>query len=248
MSQTVERAIGILELLSTGPKRPADVAAELGVHRTTALRLMQDLVNGGLARRTEDGAFVVGYRLVGLAHAVSEQFDLRDITHPRIQELAAALKVTVHIGVIDGDRIVYADKAESFGAVRLYSEIGRSVRLHASGVGKALLAWAADEDRERLLATCAFERFTPATVVGAAAFAEHLREIRERGFATDDGEYEGFVNCVAVPIRNAAGGVTSALSVTAVKEQFGLDVLTEQLPLIRETTAAISQDLGWRER
>ncbi|MEK8143431.1 IclR family transcriptional regulator C-terminal domain-containing protein [Streptomyces sp. M10(2022)] len=83
-----------------------------------------------------------------------------------MQTLATALQVTVHIGVIDGDRIVYADKAESFGTVRLYSEIGKSVRLHASGVGKAVLAWADDEDRERLLATCEFERFTPTTVVG----------------------------------------------------------------------------------
>lgn len=247
MSQAVERAIRILEMLSSGPQRPSAVAAKLDIHRTTALRLMQDLVDGGLARRADDGTFVIGYRLVGLAQAVSEQFDLRGITHPHAQALAAELQVTVHIAVVDGDRIVYADKAETFGTVRLYSEIGKSVRLHASGVGKAILAWADDEVRERLLATCAYERFTPTTVAGEAAFAEHLREIRERGHAEDDGEYESFVNCIALPIRGATGGVTAALSVTALKEQFDLEVLRSRLPLIRETARAISRDLGWME-
>lgn len=245
MSQAVERAISILELMSTGPQRPSDIAAELDVHRTTALRLMQDLVNGGLARRAEDGTFVVGYRLVGLAQAVTEQFDLRSVTHSHVQALAAELHVTVHVAVIDGDRIVYADKAESFGRVRLYSQIGKSVRLHASGVGKAILAWADDEERERLLATCSFERFTPTTVAGRDAFTAHLGEIRERGHAEDDGEHESFVNCIALPIRNATGAVTSALSVTALKEQLDLKELRGRLPLIRETAQAISRDLGW---
>ncbi|MEK8143430.1 IclR family transcriptional regulator C-terminal domain-containing protein [Streptomyces sp. M10(2022)] len=61
----------------------------------------------------------------------------------------------------------------------------------------------------------------------------------------DDGEYESFVNCVAVPIRDTTGKVTSALSVTALKEQFDLEVLSSKLPLIRETARAISRDLGW---
>ena len=245
MSQAVERAVRILEMLGTGPQRPADVADRLGVHRTTALRLMQDLVDGGLARRAGDGTFVIGYRLVGLAQAVAEQFDLRSITHPHVRALADELQLTVHVAVVDGDRIVYADKAESYGAVRLYSEIGKSVRLHASGVGKALLAWTTDDERDRLLAHCDYERFTTTTVADEAAFAAHLREIRERGHAEDDGEYESFVNCVAVPLRGPTGEVTSALSVTALKEQFDLTALRGRLPRIEETAAAISRDLGW---
>jgi DNA-binding IclR family transcriptional regulator len=247
MSQAVERAIEILEMLSLGPQHPLDVAAQLGIHRTTALRLIQDLCNGGLARKNDDGSFSVGIRLVGLAHAALEQFDLRAIAHRHLVELNSELGLTVHIATVVGDQIVYADKIEPRGTVRLYSEIGRPVRLHASGVGKAIVAFMPAAERTRLLYNYSFERFTSTTVTSPEKFVAHLAEIRSRGWSRDDGEFEPWVNCVGVPVRDSTGQVSSAISVTALRAQADLTQLERELPRIKQAATNISRDIGWDE-
>jgi DNA-binding IclR family transcriptional regulator len=247
VSQTVERAIQVMEMLSEGPQHPASVADRLGVHRTTALRLLQDLCQGGLARKREDGAFAVGYRLAGLAHAALEQFDLRAIAHPFLGELARKLRLTVHIATVENGRVIYVDKIEPPGTVRLYSQIGKPVVLHSSGVGKAIVAFMLERERDALLDGYVYDRFTDTTVTSAGAFAARLDEARARGWAEDDGEYESFVNCVAVPVRDGTGTVRTALSVTALKAQTDLPALRRQMPAIRHTAQAISRALGWTQ-
>ncbi|WP_043262725.1 IclR family transcriptional regulator [Streptomyces sp. CT34] len=246
MSQSVERAIRILELLSEGPQHPAAVAEQFGVHRTTALRLLQDLCDGGLARRREDGTFAVGYRLAGLAQAALEQFDLRAIAHPFLVDLGRQLQLTVHIATLENGRVIYADKVEPQTGVRLYSQIGKPVLLHTSGVGKAILAYLRNEERELMLDGYRYQRFTDSTVT-SAAFRAQLEEVRARGWAEDDGEYEHFINCVAVPVRDGTGRVRSALSVTALKAQTDLAGLHGRLPVIRKTAQAVSRALGWTQ-
>ncbi|MGW2257175.1 IclR family transcriptional regulator [Streptomyces sp. NPDC001780] len=247
MSQTVERAIRVLELISESPRHPTDVAASLDVHRTTALRLLRDLCQGGLARKREDGSFAVGYRLAGLAQSALEQFDLRTIAHSHLLELGRKLRLTVHIATVEEGRVFYVDKVDPQSGVRLYSQIGKPVVLHTSGVGKVLLAYMPAEERAHVLDGYAYERFTDATVTTADDFAAQLREIRGRGWATDDGEYEPFINCVAVPVRDGTGAVRTALSATALKAQVDLARLQELLPTIRTTAHTISRALGWTQ-
>lgn len=247
MSQAVERAIRILEMLSEQPQRAAEVGERLGVHRTTALRLLQDLCQGSLARKREDGSFAVGYRLAGLAHAALEQLDLRAIAHPFLVELSRKLRLTVHIATVEGGGVIYVDKIEPPATVRLYSQIGKPVVLHTSGVGKAILAFMPDDERAALLDGYDYQRFTDTTATTADGFAARLREIKARGWAEDDGEHEPFINCIAVPVRDGTGTVRTALSVTALKAQTDLAELQAQLPAIRNTAKAVSQALGWTQ-
>ncbi|GLY68802.1 IclR family transcriptional regulator [Amycolatopsis taiwanensis] len=245
MSQAVERAIQILEMLTIGPQHPNAVAERFGVHRTTALRLLQDLCQGGLARKREDGTFAVGYRLAGLAQAALDQFDLRGVAHPHLAELGRKLRLTVHIATVDDGRVIYVDKIEPPGTIRLYSQIGKPVVLHTSGVGKTILAFMPEDERAQLLRGYDYQRFTDATITTAEGFAARLREIRERGWGEDDGEYESYVNCVAVPVRDGTSAVRTAISVTALKAQIDLAGLRQHLPAIRNAAQAISRALGW---
>ena len=245
MTQAVERAISILEFLSSGPQHPQLVAERIDVHRTTALRLIQDLVNGGLARRNEDGTFSVGYRLAGLAQAALEQFDLRRSPTRICVSCVSELGVTVHIATVVNGSIVYADKIEPHGKVRLYSQIGKPVKIHASGVGKAVLAFMPPQKRRAVLSDFTFERFTAATIVGQEAFAAELARVRRNGYSTDDGEYESFVNCIGYPVPDAAGRVRTAISVTAIKADRNLAALRAGLPQVRRTAEAIAAELGW---
>ena len=247
MSQTVRRAIDILEFVARRPRTQTEVGAHLGVHRSTALRILESLTDGGLARRLPDGRYGVGHRLAGLAQLALEQFGLRDVAEEQLRALGERCGHTVHLAALEGGQIVYADKVDPVDGVRLYAQIGRPVTLHTAGVAKAILAFQPPGAADALLETCDFGPHTATTLTDPAAYRRVLAEVRERGFAVDDGEYEDYVNCLAAPVRDSGGAVVAAVSVTALKARADLNALTVTvLPDLLTTAETISKELGWR--
>lgn len=247
MSQSIHRAAEILELVSVEPRTQTEVAAHLGVHRSTAMRMLQALTETGLTRRHADGRYGVGYRLSGLARTAGDQFDLANIARPTLAALGRDCRHTLHLAALDGDRIVYADKIEQPGMVRLYSQIGQPVVLHTAGVSKAILAYREPALVERMLTGHEFTRYTDTTITSREAFDGELERTRERGWAVDDAEYESFVNCIAMPIRDAGGDVIAAVSITALRASAELSALEEWRDRLSEVVQAISYDIGWRD-
>ncbi|QVQ53794.1 IclR family transcriptional regulator [Spiractinospora alimapuensis] len=248
MSQTVERAIGILEHVSERPRSLSEIAEFLGVHKSTAFRLIQTLANGGLLRREADGQYRAGYRLIGLANQASEQFDLRTLAHFHLVTLGEQCGHTVHLAAVVDRRIVYVDKVEpSTGSIRLYSQVGKPVQLNTAGVSKAILASLPESTANELLTDCDFARFTSTTITSRTQFREELHHTAQRGWAVDDGEFEDFINCLAAPIPTQS--LHAAISITALRPQADLTVLQQQhLPALLATADAIGRELsggGW---
>lgn len=249
MSQTVERAIDIIEFTSTAPRTLAEVAERLGVHRSTALRLLRTLTDGGLTRRREDGRYGVGYRLAGLAELAHDQFDLRNIAHGPLVTLAQSCRHTVHLAAIMDDDIVYVDKVDPEEGLRLYSQVGKPVRLHTSALGKAIVSQQPEDTREAFIERCEFERFTGSTITTPEAYRSELLIARAQGWAVDAGEMEDFLNCIAAPVRRSAGDVVAAVSITALNAKADLETLkSTNLPELLLTAASISKQLGWQGR
>lgn len=247
MSQTVRRAIEIIEFTGVAPRKLTEVAEHLGVHRSTALRLLQTLTEGGLVRHRQDGHYGVGYRLAGLAQLALEQFDLTNVAHEYLVPLAELSGHTVHLAALEGDDIIYVDKVDPVGGVRLYSQVGKPVVMHTAAVSKAILSQQPEDRVTALIRPSEFQRFTDTTITTQAAFRRELEVSRARGWATDDGEMESFVNCIAAPVRRAAGEVLAAVSITALKAKADLRKLEmELLAELLLTTTAISKELGWK--
>ncbi|MFE2376686.1 IclR family transcriptional regulator [Streptomyces sp. NPDC059398] len=245
MSQTVQRAMEIVEFTSASPRTLADISERLGVHRTTALRLLQTLHAGGLARRLPDGRWGAGARLASLAARSSGQFGLRDTARPHLAALQEHTGHTVHLAALRDDSIVYIDSVSPPGPVRLYARIGRAVPLHTAGVSKAILAHLPPAHTQQLLDGWEFTLHTATTLTTRAALDDELAAVLERGWAVDDGEFEEFVHCVAVPVRNAHGEVTAAVSLTALRAQADRAELHGLLPEVRRCARLVSADLGF---
>ncbi|WP_158893357.1 IclR family transcriptional regulator [Amycolatopsis anabasis] len=248
MSQTVRRAIDLLEFCSQRPRELREIAELWGVHRTTALRLVHTLTEGGFVRKDDKGRYGVGFRLAALAEAALEQFDLRTLVHPHIRNLSERTGHTVQFAVQQGSHVVYVDKIEPPDAIHLNTRIGGYVVLHTAGVSKAILAHLPAEKRRRILDQMTFDKYTDHTLTSRAAFEKRLDEVRANGWAYDDGEYEPISNCVAAPVWDHAGHVAGGISITTLKPQTDLTALKALLPALLETTAAISAELGWRPR
>nr|WP_224012912.1 IclR family transcriptional regulator [Paraburkholderia tropica] len=246
VSQSIERAIDVLILLGDGPQTPAEVARRLDVHRSTALRIMEVLQAQRLLRKLADGRYGVGPGIVSLAHRAQDQFNLAQLAHPHLVALSELRDQTVHLAELQHDTIVYIDKIEPKRSIRLTSRIGQAVCLHTASVAKCILASLPDDARAALFENYVFEKHSPTSLVSYEALERELRAVRERGWATDDGEREDYVTSIGAPIRDVSGQVVAAVSVIELKAIHDLEAMQKLMlePLL-ETANAISRDLGW---
>ncbi|ONK15858.1 IclR family transcriptional regulator [Streptomyces sp. MP131-18] len=245
MSQTVARALDIVGFVAERPRSLGETAALLGVHKSTALRLLRTLETAGFARRRPDGSYAAGFRVIALAQQVLDQLDVREIAHPHLAALAESCGHTVHLAALEDDEIVYLDKVDGSGPTRLRSRIGRPAVLHTAAVSKAILAHLEPPLRERLLARADFAPLTPTTITRPEALRAELAAVADRGWAEDDAEGEPFVNCLALPLWDATGRVRAAMSVTALAAVAPLPALRERLADLRAVGERVSRELGW---
>ncbi len=244
MSKTVDKAVRALEALSCGPMKISELARELDVHSSTALRMLQPLVDSGVLARGADGRYRLGLRLADLGQQVLEDMDLRTIARPRLVALAEDVRATVHLAQLVDGQIFYVDKIESPASIRTWSRVGRTVPLHTAAASKAILARLPERRREDLLAQHGFTRYTEHTLADADALRGYLRGVVERGYATDDGEFEPLVHCVGVAVPAHPGQVAAAVSVTTVRARPEPEEQHAVVTKLRETAAMLGAELG----
>ena len=243
MSQSVKRAARIIDAIAADPRTVAELAEAFGLHRSTMFRELQSLEEVGWVRRRASGRYTLGTRLAALSKESLDSLDLREVGAEHVRRLQRRTGNTVHLAALMDRSIVYVDKAEDESGVRMYSRIGRAVIPYCSGVGKAILADLGPAGRDAVLDGATWERHTEQTITTREGLDRELALVSARGWATDDREFEEFVNCIAVPIRSSLG-IVGALSVTAIRMVADLDRLRANLPAMRETADAIAREIG----
>ncbi|MFD7236121.1 IclR family transcriptional regulator [Streptomyces syringium] len=242
MSQTVDRALRILPLLAEGPANLEMVAGRLGVHKSTALRLLRTLHEHGMVYRQQDQRYRLGTRLFALAQQAVENLDVREIAHPHLAALNERCGHTVHLAVYEENEVLYIDKVESRYPVRMYSRIGKPVAITVAAVAKLLLADLPEDERRAVAERLDYPAYTSRSTPNAAAFLKELAAVRDQGWATDLGGHEESINCVGAPIRGTDGRVVAACSISAPNVVVTAEELLALLPLLRRTADAISAE------
>ncbi len=245
MSQSVERAVTILMACATAPHRLGELAVELGVHKSTVLRLLQTLEERDFVRRTSEGTWALGFGFTDVALTALDAIDVRAAAHPWLRRIVREIGHTLHLAELSGSEVVYVDKVEGHGAVRMMSRVGAAAQLHTASVAKVVIAFAPSDLREAAVAAASYQKFTATTITSPAALSRELDEITTRGWAVDDGEFEDYINCVAVPIRNHSGAVVAGMSLTALRAIEPLDRLRLHIPRLTDAASQISRELGW---
>jgi DNA-binding IclR family transcriptional regulator len=248
--RSVDRAVAILDLLaaagSAGWRTGAEVARELGVHRSTALRLLATLERHALVERDQRTArYRLGRRLPQLASVVTGGFDLRYVARPVCEQLAAATGETATFELLIGDDIVPIEQATASNSVMSVNWLGRRYPVHCTASGKVFLAFSPEAVRERLLAR-PLEPVTPRTVTDRAVLEAQLEEARRAGLARTHEELELGLDAMAAPVYAPEGEVVAAVDVSGPSHRLAgrpeLDRLT------RDAAADLSRRLGYRGR
>ena len=244
--RSVGGAVAILDLLARdGWKAGAEVARDLGVHRSTALRLLGTLERHSLVERDPRTAkYRLGRRLPQLASVVTGEFDLRFVARPVCEHLAGALGETVTLDVLDADEIVPIEQATGSTSVVSVNWLGSRTPIHCTASGKVILAFAPVAVRQRLLAR-PLERRTPHTIVDRAELEEQLAAAFDAGFARTYQELEMGLDAIAAPVHSAEGSVVAAIDVSGQAHRLRED-RPELVRLTVEAAADLSRRLGYR--
>lgn len=219
---SVEHAIRLVELMATSNSllSVSQLAQSLELPRATVYRLLKTLAQREWIIQ-DDKTYRLSFRLAELFRGAgaSAQAALAEQVAPLLQRLVNETGETAHFAALDGDRVVYLAKVDSPHPIRMFSQVGWRGPLHATGVGKVLLASA---EAKLLPRVCeqGLERFTPNTIVKIDQLQAELARIRERGYALDAEELIAGLTCVAVPVVSG-GQVCGALSVAGPTARIG---------------------------
>jgi IclR family acetate operon transcriptional repressor len=248
---SVDRALRILTLIggaATGLSLD-ELAAKLGIPKSSLHRILAALKFRKFVSQPEvGGAYFLGTELLATAFRFHDMLDLRALVHPLLVQLSGALHETTHMAVLDGPEIVYQDKIEvSTHTIKLSSVIGGRNPAHATGVGKALLAWTYPTDEAVRAWAAPWEplpRPTEGTVKSAAHLADELARVREQGYALDVEENEVGVRCAAVPIFLGRKEPAAAVSITLLGSRAEMRRLNELGEYLRAVVADWSKVPG----
>jgi DNA-binding IclR family transcriptional regulator len=246
--QSVGRAVDVLEHLARhGDVSVTGIAAALGVHKSTASRLLAALESRDLVEQvSERGRYRLGFGIVRLAGAASARLDLVEQSRPITRRLAAEAGETVNVARLESDAAVNVDQVRGPAAIASHNWIGQPTPLHATSSGKVLLAHLEAVERERLLAT-PLERYTPATITDPAALRRQLERAVADGWASTIEELEAGLNAVAAPIRDHAGTVVAAVSVSGPSYRLTPARMEGAARAVAAAGREISERLGFGE-
>jgi DNA-binding IclR family transcriptional regulator len=177
----------------------------------TAYRLVAELTAWGALQRRPSGAYVIGSRIWDLGLLTPVTSGLRELASPFLHDIYAATLATVHLAVRDGHEVLYLDRLSGRASVPVLSTIGSRLPLHATAVGKVLLAHAPENIQEHVLGH--LSRITAYTVVEPARMREQLRRVRREGVAETNEEMSLGACSVAVPVRARDGSVVAAVGI-----------------------------------
>jgi IclR family acetate operon transcriptional repressor len=239
--QSVDRAVTVLEILAReGEAGVTEIAVELGVHKSTAFRLVAALENRGLvAQHMDRGKYRLGVGILRLAGATTARLDLVQESRSICERLALEAGETINIAVHADGFALYLDQVAGPSALQTRNWVGQRLALHATSNGKVLLAYLPDARVVEPL-----ERYTEHTVVDPADLEKQLEEVRRRAYATTVDELEIGLTAVAAPIRNLDGRVIAALSASGPSFRLGGDRLAATIDAVCTAADEISRRMG----
>jgi DNA-binding IclR family transcriptional regulator len=250
MASVTSKALSVLGAFDDRHRRLtlSELARRAGLPLATAHRLVGELSGWGALQRLDDGEYVIGRRMWDLGLLAPVQTGLRSAAAPFLQDLYATTLATVHLAVRDGAEVLYVDRLSGNASVPIVSTVGSRLPMHATGVGKVLLAHAPEDVVAQALRS--LTRITPYTVTQPSRLLDQLRRVRSDGYATTGEEMSLGACSVAVPVRDPGDAVVAALGlvVPGLRRQLPRLVVALQVAAqgIRRTLTAEAALAGGR--
>ena len=248
--KSLDRAMAVFEYLSDAQGMTLSaLAAEMGQSPATVYRILITLEGRGLVEFDQAAqvwhigaqAFVIGARFL-------RRTSLVDRARPILRRLMEQTGETANLGVEQNGHVLFVSQVETTASIRAFFPPGTLSRLHASGIGKALMAQMDHDRLDRLLGAAPLADFTPHTLTDQAALRADLAATRTRGFSIDDEERNLGMRCIAAPVFDIHGEPVAGLSVSGPTSRIGRDRVADFSPRVVAAAAELTAALGGSTR
>ena len=247
--QALERALDILECFSFQNRELSltDVVKCTRLNKTTVKRLIANLTaRGYLQQDPQSKLYQLGMRLFEMGGIVFSSFSLRQASAYPMTQLQNKTGATVLLGVRMEDRLVYFDKREGAGMLRISSDIGWRRPLHYGMLGMTLLAGLEPKEVRKILKQTPLEPHTPFSITDQDAFSLRLEQIRDQGYVMEKEEAVEGVFGIAAPIRDYSRQVVAALGIALpLNSSNPANKVDQLIEMVKKTCETISSDLGY---
>jgi IclR family KDG regulon transcriptional repressor len=247
--QSVDRALDILDCFSFQNREMnlSDVVRKTGLNKTTAKRLISNLADRGFLQQDPvTKQYQLGMRLFELGGIVFSSFSLRQAAAHTLNQLQNETGSTVLLGMAIDNQLVYVDKREGLGPIRISSDIGWRRPLHYGMLGMLLMAYLDPKDVKQVLKKTPLEKHTPYSITDEAAFSLRLEQIRSQGYLMESQEAVEGVIGISAPIRDYSRQVIAALGIALTSgERHQKTDIQRCVGLVRKACDDISSNLGY---
>jgi IclR family transcriptional regulator, KDG regulon repressor len=247
--RTLQRGLNVLDLLATTDAGLTfgQVAQRLALAPGTVDRLLQTLIAAGYVEQDpRSKTYQLGLKILELQGATIASTRIASEARPHMRKLMLQTGERVHLAVYrGGDHVVHIDRVDSQETIGRYVPVGRVAPVHATSLGKAIMAFSSEATVDEFLENCKLQPITPRTITTAQSFRQELAAVRKRGYATELEESQPGLCCIGAPVFDYTSKVVAAVSLAGPMADImpRIDVLGE---LVRGTTHEISATFGFR--
>ena len=247
--QSLDRALDVLALVAGGNGMTlSEIAGALEQSPATIYRILSTFAaRGHLEMDAASQEWHIGANAFRTGSAFLRRTGVVERARPFMRRLMAQTGETANLGIESAGQVLFLSQVEAHEAIRAFFPPGTRAPMHASGIGKALLAHADAAAIRRYLSAAPLERFTDNTICAAEDMEAELARIRRSGTAFDNEEKSPGMRCVAAPVWNGFGEVVAGLSVSGPTARLSLARIAETCALVRQAAADLSHALGYRE-
>jgi len=248
-SVAVERALAMLEAVAQEPDglSNAEISRKLQIPKSSASYILRTLETQGYLNRDESsGKYRVGLKILSLSRGALSGIDVREVALPIMRHLVEKTNLTCHLAILDGPEAVYIEKVEPTGFIRMDTWVGRRMRVHATSVGKALVAHISQERLEKIISGRPMEKRTPKTITTLPRLLKDLEKVRAQGYAVDDEENNMGARCVGAPVFNQSGTIEASIGLSGTTNQVNAQTMPRILEALKDAARHVSMQLGYR--
>ncbi len=245
--QSLGRAFSILEEVARNRDgiMLADLSKRVGLHNSTTFHLVRTMVNLGYIRQIKDGKrYRVGRPLFCLAASALDEIEMVSLATPILEDLSQQTGESSHFAVRLGDSVVIIARTSGPGAVQLADRVGVVRPAYCTALGKMILAGLQPDQLERWIARTDFRPMTPKSITDPRVLRQELDDIRLKGIAYDDGEFDPELRCIAVPVRDFSGQMIGAMGVSGPIWRLSMQALQGRARVVQAAADRLSSEFG----
>jgi len=248
LAKSVLRAMSIIETLGIAQDglRLTELSKILQLPHPTVYRLLKTLIHAKFVEQDQaTSKYYVSTKILQMQAHIGQRFGLIDQAGPILAELVERTKESAHLAILNDIDIVYLLTRRHPKSLNIYSPPGRTLPAYHTALGKTLLAHLTPTEAAERVERIEFVRLTPNTIVDRDQFLAHLEEIRQEGYACDNGEGDLGLFCLAAPVYNEEGLVQAAISVSGSSSHLGLNSVPSLAPIVQEAAQELSRQLRY---